>query len=151
MGKLKGTIIQPGDVYNHLTVIKRVEDRKFACGDKKPAFLCECDCKDHTRVVVIGEYLKTGHTTSCGCVFREIKKHVGDKTRTHGLSKTKEACVYYHMVSRHPEEICEQWSRDNPNGLLNFYNDMHISYKQGCRLAKKHPTEDYSPTNCYWL
>ena len=48
MGKLKGTIIQPGDVYNHLTVIKRVEDKKFACGDKKPAFLCECDC-DHLR------------------------------------------------------------------------------------------------------
>ena len=146
-----GSIIQPGDKYNHLTVLERVEDRKFPNGEKKPTFLCECDCPERNRVVVIGEYLRNGHTKSCGCLLKEVQSHVGDMTRTHGLSKTKEAVVYYHLTSRHPDELCERWAKDNPNGMVNFYNDMHISYKPGSRLAKKYPTENYGPKNCYWL
>ena len=68
-----GSIIQPGDKYNHLTVLERVEDRKFPNGEKKPTFLCECDCHERNRVVVIGEYLRNGHTKSCGCLLKKFK------------------------------------------------------------------------------
>ena len=53
-----------GQKFNHLTVIDYAGKGKWKC---------ECDCKetDKNIVYVSSERLKSGHTTSCGCVSKK--------------------------------------------------------------------------------
>jgi hypothetical protein len=53
-----------GKKFNQLTVLSEVpkSERK---NPKKTEWLCQCDCGNTTRVIT--NYLKTGHTKSCGC------------------------------------------------------------------------------------
>ena len=50
-----------GQKFSKLTVIERVENHK----NGKIQYLVECNCKYHTRFIVIGENLKSGTTTKC--------------------------------------------------------------------------------------
>lgn len=52
-----------GNKYGHLTVVAR------AGSDKNGAatWECECDCELKTHIIVLGNNLRRGHTTSCGC------------------------------------------------------------------------------------
>lgn len=50
-----------GQVFNKLTVLKRVIDEQ-----DKVKWLCQCECGN--TVVVRGDSLKSGHTKSCGCL-----------------------------------------------------------------------------------
>lgn len=55
-----------GHKYGHLTVIARAgsTDRGLALWE------CECDCLNKTHIIVTGDNLRRGHTTSCGCERR---------------------------------------------------------------------------------
>lgn len=53
-----------GQKFGHLLVIKR----DFSIDDGRVRYLCECDCKNKTQVVILADNLKRGHTTSCGCI-----------------------------------------------------------------------------------
>lgn len=60
-----------GAKFNHLTVIKQVDDYVTKQNKKpKAQFMCECDCKqDNPNFVIVRlDSLKNGHTSSCGCV-----------------------------------------------------------------------------------
>lgn len=61
-----------GKKFNHLTIIKQVDDFVNPKGNHRhrPQFLCQCDCKqDNPNTVVVRlDSLKSGHTSSCGCV-----------------------------------------------------------------------------------
>lgn len=66
-GDCMGRLIDlTGKKFNHLTVIERAKNI-----GKETAWLCECDCENKTRIVVMGNHLKDGHTKSCGCWLRE--------------------------------------------------------------------------------
>ena len=54
-----------GNKYGHLTVLREVKNR-----DKGPHVYweCQCDCNNHTIIVVDGTKLRNGHTRSCGCL-----------------------------------------------------------------------------------
>lgn len=71
-----------GKKFNHLTVIKRVEDKITSSGYVKDMWLTQCDCGLNTKVVA-GAELKSGHTKSCGCV----------RSRPNGLMKVKRDMV----------------------------------------------------------
>ena len=58
-----------GKKYNHLTVIKEY-GRKEGIKSDHIYWECECDCINHTRLIVDGTKLRNGHTTSCGCVTK---------------------------------------------------------------------------------
>lgn len=66
-----------GQKFNHLTVIKRVEDYMMKNGKRKVRYLCECDCENKTKIIVSAGDLKSGHVKSCGC----LKKELGKKKR----------------------------------------------------------------------
>lgn len=52
---------------SRLTVIERVpSDKKWAV-----MWLCECNCKEHNKIIVSAAHLKDGHTLSCGCYRTE--------------------------------------------------------------------------------
>jgi hypothetical protein len=50
-----------GQIFGKLTVIKKIENHQ----NGKIQYLCECSCKFHTQINVIGENLKSGNTTKC--------------------------------------------------------------------------------------
>lgn len=76
-----------GNVYNHLTVIKRVEDYKTTDGGKRVQWLCRCECGNY--VVVLAYALKSGNTKSCGCYKSDMihKRCFKDLT----------GCIYGHL------------------------------------------------------
>lgn len=51
-----------GVKFNKLTVVERGEDIR-----RKTAWLCNCEC-GNKNILVIGEYLKSNRTKSCGCI-----------------------------------------------------------------------------------
>lgn len=66
----KPTVIQPGDHYGRLTVLRRVEDHVFPNGSKQIRWECECECG--TIKAVMSGSLRSGNTRSCGCLDREV-------------------------------------------------------------------------------
>ena len=62
----KNILNMVGKKFGKLTVIKRAGTHISTCGQKKPLWLCECDCGN--QKMIISEDLKSGHTKSCGCL-----------------------------------------------------------------------------------
>jgi hypothetical protein len=66
--KLPHKEIASGTKFGRLTVLEigdRIKDRGYT-------YLCECSCDKHTRLYVKGTNLRSGETTSCGCVHDEL-------------------------------------------------------------------------------
>jgi hypothetical protein len=59
------SVMEIGDVFGLLTVEKYVGVDKHS----NRMYLCKCECGNF--VEVRGTYLKSGHTTSCGCKRRK--------------------------------------------------------------------------------
>lgn len=62
-----------GQKFDHLTVIKRVEDHVFPSGQRQVQYLCKCDCGNEVKV--ISRNLITGNTKSCGCYALKLRTH----------------------------------------------------------------------------
>lgn len=59
---------------SRLTVIRQVEDYVDNYGNRQAQWLCECNCKEHNKVIVIGSKLRNNKNNikSCGCLAREL-------------------------------------------------------------------------------
>lgn len=66
---MKGLIDLTGQKYGRLTVIERADDYISKKGQKARQWRCKCDCGNY--VVVRSQYLRNGHTKSCGCIASE--------------------------------------------------------------------------------
>ncbi len=93
MGKL---IDLTGKRFGMLTVIRRGSDVSFkSC--KKATWICKCDCGIET--VAYSEFLRKGHTASCGCFAG-----APGVARKHGLcvgrALTPELKMFYSAKSR---------------------------------------------------
>ena len=122
---------------------------------KRALWKCKCDCGSICEV--IATHLRNGNTKSCGCLRNEV---AGGRTRTHGLSKTREYETWCHMIQRceDPRQpgykhwggrgitICDRWRND----FEAFLADM------GHRPSAKHSLDrinndgNYEPSNCRW-
>lgn len=65
---------------SRLIVVEQAEDYVDKNGVHHACWMCECNCEEHNKIKVVGRNLRSGHTTSCGCVVREnimvlFKKH----------------------------------------------------------------------------
>lgn len=64
-----------GNKYGHLTVLREVPAP--ATNKSLHTFWeCQCDCKNHTIVVVDGAKLRNGHTRSCGCLSQSVGENL---------------------------------------------------------------------------
>lgn len=59
-----------GNVYGHLTVVRRGEDLVKKNGKHEVRWLCRCDCGNPNEVLALGYNLKNSNTQSCGCLHR---------------------------------------------------------------------------------
>ena len=65
---MTGWIMSEHGVFDsRIKVIKQAEDYVTSTGAHYAQWLCECMCENHTKFVVTGQDLRSGHTKSCGC------------------------------------------------------------------------------------
>lgn len=77
-----------GRTFGRLTVLEQAEDYVGPDGRHQAQWLCECECENHTLVIVRGSSLKkkTKPTQSCGCLWREKHFAAIKKYNTYNLS-----------------------------------------------------------------
>lgn len=65
-----------GQVFTRLKVLRQVEDHIREDGTHLAKWECECSCKEHNIIEVLGQSLKSGATQSCGCLhIEQLKKY----------------------------------------------------------------------------
>lgn len=139
MGKL---INLTGLNLGKLTVL----ERDATISSKKPYWICKCDCGN--TVSIMGDSIRRGKTTSCGC-----NKHNKSNTRLYTIwSKMKSRC-YNHNDSKYKYygdkgiTICEDW-----HDFTTFYSwSIDNDYNESLTLDRINVYSNYEPSNCRWI
>lgn len=144
--------VTQGDRYNRLVAeaFIRKDDRHRVYW----SWICDCGGRTTARTDVV----KSGHTSSCGCLYKETR---GVAATTHGNYNHPLYGIYYGMMDRCYNEksggycnyggrgitVCDRWRES----FENFLHDM------GDRPSDKHSIDridvdgNYEQSNCRWL
>lgn len=143
-----------GQTYGKLFVVKETETGKYYTR----FFECVCSCGITT--IVSMSHLRSGHTTSCGCV-RNMMLQGGILRKTHGQSKTKLYKVWSSMLDRCHNKTSSNYLKYGAKGIT-VCNDWHLfenfyswalsnNYNIGLTIDRKNVYEGYTPENCRWV
>lgn len=109
--------------FGRLVAIKVVERRKNGV-----KWLCKCDCGN--EAIVRGNYLRSGHTKSCGCLAKEnLKlprnyseetiKSLKERARKMGLASRKHfGCMYCGSDKHYAKGLCRSCYGKAKRGTL---------------------------------
>lgn len=98
-----------GLTYGRLTVLERTADRSGT----SYKWLCSCSCGNTTSVA--SNNLRTGHTTSCGCYWKEVAQQL---VPTHGMSKSPEYRTWCKIKERCYDENCKAYPDYGAKGII---------------------------------
>jgi hypothetical protein len=148
MGNL---ITLEGKKFGRLTVTKFIKFDRW----RQAVWCCLCDCGK--EIPVTGYQLRSGRTSSCGCLARDNARK---RATTHGLYNEKTHAIWVSMKQRctninnkdYPDyggrgiSVCPEWTT-----YLPFYEWCKMSgYKEGLTLDRKNNNDGYTPNNCRW-
>jgi hypothetical protein len=136
-----------GNRYGKLTVLRRGTNTKGGSA----RWVCLCDCGEET--VVNSKHLRTGHTSSCGCLAHESRK-------THGMSGSSEYRCWRSMLSRClcPQNtayalyggsgitVCQRWV----DSFSDFLSDVGRRPSLSHTLDRIDNSQGYEPNNVRW-
>ena len=157
----KNKALIAGQKFNRLTIIslnhKKLYINPNTCKKSyKEYYLCKCDCGKKT--IVYKDYIKRGHTKSCGCYNQEIKskthtKHGMEGTRIYriwqGIKKRcfcKSWLAFNHYGGR-GITVCKEWK----NNFSSFYKwAIKNGYNDKLTIDRINVDGNYEPSNCRW-
>lgn len=139
-----------GQKFGRLTVLS------YAGKSKNGSFIwnCRCDC-GNTRVAV-GCEMKSGNTSSCGCLAHDV---LVKRNTKHGMANTPIYAVWSAMKNRCLNPNDEHYDNYGGRGIKlsekwltfeGFYEDMGDSYKKGLTIERRDSNGNYYKENCVW-
>ena len=149
MARAKLEVPAVGSKWSRWTVL---ENLGSIGGNYKSKVLCDCG----TVKTVVDNSLRSGVSSSCGCLRREV---MALEKRSHGMTGTPEYIVWGEMVQRctNPTNpsykwyggvgitVCEDWLE-----FSNFYRDMGTRPDSTMQLDREDNSKGYGPDNCRW-
>lgn len=142
-----------GKSFGKLTVVSCVGKNKH----RQLMYECLCECGN--KSVVVGNDLRSGHTTNCGCVR---KQKLVERNYKHGGRYTRLYSIWRSMLNRcnNPKNInykyyggkgitvCDEWVRD-----FSVFQEWALSngYVEGLTIDRINNNESYCPSNCHFI
>ena len=131
-----------GQKFGRLTVVKRAENK-----GRQVAWLCQCECG--IEKVIMGHHLKSGNTTSCGCLKSEKMKQLNEEQWQDEDFRKKQSEKMKEQVKKLWEDEEMKWKMHYKGGItpisiylrsLNsqWYEDCKQKANYTCQLTGKH-------------
>ncbi|MDB5612131.1 MAG: hypothetical protein JWP25_9031 [Bradyrhizobium sp.] len=154
-----------GRRFGRLVVGQEVESATEPSGRRRRMFSVKCDCG--TEFVVSGRGVRSGNTSSCGCLQREL---VAARSTVHGsagrASMTPEYVAWRNMIARCENQeldhydryggrgisVCARW-RHGDGGLTGFecfLTDVGQKPSSQHSIDRLDNDRGYSPDNVTW-
>ncbi len=142
-------IINEGDRFGKLVVIKEADKIILPSGQKNRAIICRCECGNEKAIRLV--HLVRGRIKTCGCLNEK-----------HGLSRKplyrcwrsiKERCYLetYINSDRYKDrniQMCEEWK----NSFLSFKQwALNNGYDPSLRIDRINNDGNYEPSNCRFV
>lgn len=140
-----------GKIFNKLTVEKRHDNK----GKTKWECVCECGVK----TIVISEYLKNGHTQSCGCIKNKEKskkwsgyQDISGKFWNRLKYSAKERKLDFNLDIEYLWELYLKQNRKCAlSGIDIIFATKSLSKDGTCSLDRKDSSMGYIKDNVQWV
>lgn len=142
-----------GHKYGRLTAIEKKESV-----NGRAVWLFTCDCGSQ-KIARMSE-VRTGKTSSCGCLSRESKANKDNKFKTHNMYKTREYKSWQGMKERIYNKNSKSYDSYGGRGLKMskawtnsfdaFYKDMGPRPTPSHSIDRVNNNIGYFKENCRW-
>ncbi len=143
-----------GQKFGRLVVTEELKERYRG----QVAWLCECECGKSTEVC--GHHLRSGHTTSCGCLWLERANISKKHGHTRGRKETPEhkswSCLRqrcenskrldYGRYGRRGIQVCRGFA--GMDGFFHFLSAVGLRPTPSHSIDRKNNNGNYSCGEC---